>query len=427
MSPTRAPRTRFFGDLHGRALIVVIGCLICQMGLGFTYVARPLAQPIMTELALSRTQFSAANGPQLLLQALASPLVGYLAVRLGASLVLAASSVLFTAVFVFFSGIQGAMGLYVAIAGAGIASAGMGDVTIGHVVSQWIQKRRGLALGIVYTGSSLGGALMVELSSSVAELWSWREGLLSVAVVAFVVLLPTSLFLVREPPSAASAPASSDAGPDAEPKIADAPSYDLKAALRTRSFWILTGSLFTYLFYFVGMLDHLVLFLMDEGMSRLQATRYYQQALLLGGLSKIVIGLIADRIPYRQALLLDYGLLAGSSFLLLLQPDMPWLPIFVFSYGVATAARDVVYPLIIGHCFGVRYLGEIYGTMMLMLFPGGALGPIFAAAVHDRLGSYDLAFQVFAVMNALALAALFFVRDERSAARQIASEPSQRG
>jgi cyanate permease len=55
--------------------------------------------------------------------------------------------------------------------------------------------------------------------------------------------------------------------------------------------------------------------------------------------------------------------------------------------------------------------------MMLMLFPGGALGPIFAAAVHDRLGSYDLAFRVFAVMNALALVALFFVRDERAAAR----------
>jgi MFS family permease len=393
----------------------VIGCLICQMGLGFTYVARPLAQPIMEELALSRTQFSAANGPQLLLQALASPLVGYLAVRFGASLVLAASSVLFTAVFVFFSGIQGAMGLYVAIAGAGIASAGMGDITIGHVVSQWIKKRRGLALGIVYTGSSLGGALMVELSSSVAEIWSWREGLLSIAVVAFVVLLPTSLLLVREPPSAKAAP--SDPGPDAEPNVTDEPSYDLKAAMRTRSFWILTGSLFAYLFYFVGMLDHLVLFLMDEGMSRPEATRYYQQALLLGGLSKVAIGLIADRIPYRQALLLDYGLLAGSSFLLLLQPDMPWLPIFVFSYGVATAARDVVYPLIIGHCFGVRYLGAIYGTMMLMLFPGGALGPIFAAAVHDRLGSYDLAFRVFAVMNALALVALFFVRDERAAAR----------
>ncbi|MBW2427198.1 MAG: MFS transporter [Deltaproteobacteria bacterium] len=413
MSPTRAARTRLLGDLRGRALLVVIGCLICQMGLGFTYVARPLAQPIMEELALSRTQFSAANGPQLLLQALASPLVGYLAVRLGASLVLAASAVLFTAVFLFFSGIQGAIGLYVAIAGAGIASAGMGDVTIGHVVSQWIRKRRGLALGIVYTGSSLGGALMVELSSSVAELWSWREGLLSISAVAFVILLPTSLLLVREPPTAAAADL------DAESRSANEPSYDLKAALRTRSFWILTGSLFTYLFYFVGMLDHLVLFLMDEGMSRLEATRYYQQALLLGGLSKIVIGLIADRIPYRQALLLDYGLLAGSSFLLLIQPDMPWLPIFVFSYGVATAARDVVYPLIIGHCFGVRYLGEIYGTMMLTLFPGGALGPIFAAAVHDRFGSYDLAFQVFAVMNGLALAALFFVRDERKAARAL--------
>ena len=112
---------------------------------------------------------------------------------------------------------------------------------------------------------------------------------------------------------------------------------------------------------------------------RPEATGYYQQALFLGGISKVAMGLVADRIPYRQALLVDYGLLAGSSFLLVLQPDMPWLPLFVFGYGVSTAARDVVYPLVLGHCFGIRYLGEIYGVMMIALFPGGALGPIFAA------------------------------------------------
>ena len=97
--------------------------------------------------------------------------------------------------------------------------------------------------------------------------------------------------------------------------------------------------------------------------------------------------------------------------LLLPQPGLVW--VFVVSYGFSAAARDVVTPLIVAHCFGVRRLAEIYGWLMLTLLPGGTLGPIFAGYVHDRTGSYDLAFQVFAGLNVLSLLLLMLVRDER--------------
>ena len=86
---------------------------------------------------------------------------------------------------------------------------------------------------------------------------------------------------------------------------------------------------------------------------------------------------------------------------------------FVVFYGFSTAARDIVYPLIINRCFGERYMAEIYGALMLAL-PSGALGALLAAQVHDRQGSYELAFLLFAGLNVLTLAGLLFVRDERS-------------
>ena len=64
-------------------------------------------------------------------------------------------------------------------------------------------------------------------------------------------------------------------------------------------------------------------------------------------------------------------------------PHPVLLTVFVFSYGFSQACRDVVYPLVLGRCFGDRYLGEIYGAMTLTLLPGGALGPIFAGALYD--------------------------------------------
>ena len=51
---------------------------------------------------------------------------------------------------------------------------------------------------------------------------------------------------------------------------------------------------------------------------------------------------------------------------------------------------------------------------MLALLPGGVLGPIFAAATHDALGSYQIAFATFAALNLLVIVALCAVRDERN-------------
>jgi MFS family permease len=129
--------------------------------------------------------------------------------------------------------------------------------------------------------------------------------------------------------------------------------------------------------------------------------------------SKIALGLIADRIPHKTATLLDYGLLALSSGLLLALPDATLIWAFVVTFGFAAAARDVVTPLMVAACFGVRYLAQIYGVLMLTLLPGGALGPIFAAAVHDRTDSYQAAFATFAVLNTAAVGALCFLRRER--------------
>ena len=197
MSDRFGPLRSALGELRGRTLRVVLGCLICQMGLGLTYVSRPLAPFVIEELELSRTAFSSASVSQLLAQSLLSPAVGYLAVRLGASRVLAFGAALFTLTFFVFARIESLMGLYVAIAGVGFGAACMGDVAVGHVVSRWTSRSRGLALGIAFAGSNLGGLLAAQFFIYVASQSGWRTALLAIAVVAFAVLLPTALLLVR--------------------------------------------------------------------------------------------------------------------------------------------------------------------------------------------------------------------------------------
>ncbi len=432
-------RDRMAGsELRGRALWVVIGCLVCQMGLGLTYVKSGLAADLIEALDLTRAQFSGANTPQLAVQSLASPFAGYLTVRFGAKRVLTASALLFAVVFVGFSRIESVWGFYFAIAGVGLGAAGMGDVTVGHVVAQWFRRHRGLALGIAYAGSNLGGSAMVWLTGAVTARSDFRMALLAVALFSLVVLLPAAYFLVRDretvrgettaaAPHAGRASIESASQPLTDASAADAAaaasapadetSLDLRAAVRTRTFWILTATLFAFFFYFNGILDHFVLILTDAGVSHAEAATRLSQTIGLGIVSKVAGGYLADRVSQERAILYDYAVLGLSSVVLFFLPDrLMLIPVFVVTYGFSQAARDVVWPLAVERCFGARHLGSIYGAMTLALLPGAALGPLAAAAVRDVTGSYRLVFLLFIAMNAAALTALFFVRDERGIA-----------
>jgi sugar phosphate permease len=415
-------RGGFLGDLRGQALWVVAGGLICQFALGFGYVFHPLAGDILAEFGWTRTQLSAAQAPQLWVISLASPVVGALVLRLGARAVLVSSTLLVAVGYFDFSQIQ-ALWQYAALTIVlGLAVVGAGDITVGQLVTRWVRESRGLALGIVYTGSNLAGFALVRYVVFVADRQSWRMALAHLSVFALVVLFPVALWLVRDRPadgsSASPTASSSELERTSAPEGAQAGEdrdLPLSGALRTRSFWILLFGIFCFFFYFLGILHHLVLLLTGQGLARDVAAGYLSSAIGLGIVSKVLLGLVADRIHHRTAILLDFALLAFSSICLLWVPEPTFLWLFVLSYGFASAARDVVYPLIIIECFGLRYLAPIYGALMLAMAPGGSLGPLIAANLYDRYGSYQAALYLFVALNAASLLSLFLVRDERRA------------
>jgi len=402
------------GDLLGPTFFVVLGCLICQLGLGFGYTTNAVVADMLEEFSWDRTDFSEAQSWQLWVVAFCSPFIGAIASRFGSKSILIVATLLLSLVFFGYGQIQNLWQMRVLVILMGLVVVGVGDVTIGQIVVRWVQKCRGLALGIVYTGSNLGGFILVPVVARTAELESWRTALSQLGWLALLVLVPVAIFLVRERPTV---PVGIEAPLDpscAEP-FGSGDDMALPAALRTRSFWVLATSLFIFFAYFLGMIQHLILFLTDSGMSRIEASDYYRGALGVGIASKILLGLLADRIPHRIALLIDFALLFGSSLLLLAMPGGPVVMVgFAILFGFSTAARDVVYPLIISECFGTRYLAEIYGALMFAILPGGVFGPIFAAAVYDEMGSYHYAFLTFSILNLFAMVGFVLLRDERS-------------
>jgi MFS family permease len=324
--------------------------------------------------------------------------------------VLSGATLLLGLALVAFGSMQNLWHFYATSLLLGVALAGLGDIPVGAVASRWFAGGRGLALGVIYVGSNLGGTVVPIAAAAITAVHGWRAALQVIGPLAVLVILPFAALVVRHPrPGEAAA---LDPAPAAE----EGPALDQRAAVRTRSFWILAFALFAFYFYYLGVLYNLPVFLTDLGFSDPQAAARYAGAIFVGIFGKLAMGALSDRIARRRAMLLNFALVTAASILLLHVERPGLLALFLVVHGFAVAAENVTLPVIVAETFGVRYMAQIYGWLMVTLFLGGASGPIFAGWVHDRTGSYDLAFWSFAALNAASLAALAFVRREVRAA-----------
>lgn len=391
------------GDIRGRERIV-LGCFLCQLGLGFTYLFSPLLREVTADLGWTRATFAAARAPYLFVIAAASPFVGAFTARFGARAVLSGAGLVLGATFVWLARMRAPWELYGANLLWGLFVTGLGDVVVGAVLVRALARARGLALGLVYSASNLGGAILPPLFAALATRMGWRSALLVLAAGGVALVLPAA----RLTGGVAAAPEVADAA-------ADPPALGLRAALATPSFWLLAAALFVFFFYFLGVNDAFVSLLVDAGRTREEAAALYATAVATGGFSKLFAGAVADRVAPRTALLVDYALLALSALLLLAVPRPGFLLAFLVSYGLAVAARDVIYPIVVSWCFGARSMPSVYGALMAVLAVGGTAGSVFPQAVHDASGSYAPAFGTYAALNVAVLLALRLVRRESRA------------
>jgi MFS family permease len=391
---------------------VVFGAMAAQMGMGMVYARGPLTPPMVEELGFARGDLMLAMSPATWVTALASPVAGLLTQRYGARPVVIFGICWLALLYIGFSQVENLWQLFALSIGSGVLVASLGDVAVGTVVAHWVSAGRGFALGIVYSGSNFGGLLGAAAAGFLLVQVGWRMAFAVVGIGASALLLPWVLASVREPPAGYAPP--SEAGEDSASSAGE-PALELRQALRTREFWFLSVALFCFYLYFMGVNAHLTLYLTDLGLSRLDVALNYAMMVGVGVLAKLSIGMVADRWQAKASLLLCFALVLLASGLLLGIAASPELaPVFMVTHGFATMAQNVVYPAAVAWCFGTRYMAEIYGVIMLALFPAGILAPIALGYLHDAVGSYDLAFQGLFAVNFVGLLLAWRVRSARA-------------
>ena len=408
--------------------VLAITCLVVALTNGMPVGGITVFDASLLEaLGASRAELKFRDLVQMLTAAAAAPLLGLLADRVGVRPLMIAGLLLMAAGFALYSGVDSLTDIYLlhVVIGLGLSCTGL--VLAVSVVARWFEARRGLALGIVLAGASVGNGLLPLLNAQLNAALGWRDAFLALGVLPLLVV-PLVLWRVAERPSAlgqrplgstaAPAAAAGDAAAEAAGAAADAAAATaadpagnaaFRQALRSRDFLLLALIAFCTFLSLVGLTAHLFLILRDQGLPDTTAAAGLTLLFATGLAGKLLAGVAADRWGLRPAFLACLGtMLLGSLLLALAAGGGPWLAIGIVGFG--WGGIYTMQQLASAQLFSGPALGRIVGVLVLVDCIGAALGPWGMGALYDRNGSYDLAFLALVALLGLAWVAALFLR-----------------
>jgi len=325
--------------------------------------------------------------------ALGNLLIGRLVDRYGVTLALNGAAVAIAAGFVLstFASSMATLSLTHLLLGLGSA-VGFGPLIAD--ISHWFLKRRGIAVALVASGNYLSGAIWPTLLADILADSGWRAVYLTLAAVTLVALIPLSFLLRRRVPL------------EAHGKAADASALNARSAgFSPRTLQYLLGLAGIGCCVAMSMPQvHIVAYCVGLGYGPAVGAEMLSLMLLGGVVSRVISGLVADKLGGVTTLLIGSILQCIALFLYLPYDGM--VPLYVISmvFGLAQGGIVPSYALVVREYMAPQEAGARVGFVLMMTILGMALGGWMSGWIYDVTGSYQMAFLNGIVWNGMNIA-----------------------
>ena len=249
-------------------------------------------------------------------------------------------------------------------------------------ISHWFMRRRGIAVAIAACGNYLAGALLPLVLSPMTASHGWRGSYLLLAALLPVIVIPLSLFLRRRIDAAATARADSAAAERAGATGLGPGTLQ----------WMLVAAGIACCVAMSMPQVHIVALCVDLGFGALVGSQMLSLMLAGGVVSRIVSGLLADRIGGLRTLIL--GSFLQLCALILYLPAGGIVSLYVVSalFGLAQGGIVPSYAVVVREYMPAREAGRRVGLVMTATIVGMALGGWMSGWLYDVTGGYLAAF-----------------------------------
>ncbi|MBO6949661.1 MAG: MFS transporter [Rhodospirillales bacterium] len=265
-------------------------------------------------------------------------------------------------------------------------------------VSLWFEKRRGIAVGIVASGNYLSGTIWPPILSEAIQTVGWREAHIWIAVTCVVLMLPMAFYLRRRA------------------DVTDKPNIlgrngTIKpegVSLRTIQIMLIVAGLACCIAMSMPQV-HIVAYCGDLGYGVARGAEMLSVMLGLGVVSRIISGLIADKIGGLCTLLLGSTLQCMALFFYIPYDGLVSLYVVSALFGLSQGGIVPSYALIVRQYFPAREAGARVSLVLMTTVIGMAIGGWMSGEIYDYTGSYQAAFINGIAWNLVNMSIAFFL------------------
>ena len=265
-------------------------------------------------------------------------------------------------------------------------------------VSLWFEKRRGIAVGIVASGTYLSGTIWPPILSEAIQTVGWREAHVWIAITCVVLMLPMAFYLRRR------------ADTSERPNILgrNGTVKPEGVSLRTIQIMLIVAGLACCIAMSMPQV-HIVAYCGDLGYGVARGAEMLSVMLGLGVVSRIVSGFIADKIGGLGTLLLGSTLQCLALFFYIPYDGLVSLYVVSALFGLAQGGIVPSYALIVRQYFPAKEAGARVSLVLMTTVVGMAIGGWMSGEIYDLTGSYQAAFINGIAWNLLNMSIAFFL------------------
>jgi MFS family permease len=367
-------------------VVVAAGALMGCVAIGTVFSLAVFLQPMSEASGWSRTGVSSAMTIVFLAMGFASFGWGALTDRFGPKPVLLSGGVLLGLGLLLASRATSLLAfqlIYGVVVGA---AAGAVFTPTFATITGWFEKHRALAVSLVSAGMGVAPMTVSPFASWLITHYDWRTAQLVIAILAWVVLVPTA-FLVRRPPAEADPRERIAAAPGMAMAGAD-PAMTAGQALRSPQFWVLALTYFCCCATHSGPIFHTVSYAIACGLPMMAAVTIYSVEGLAGLGGRILFGLAGDRFGAKRVLVIGLfaQALGAGAYFFVRQLGEFYAVAAVF--GLIYGGIMPLYAVIAREYFPMRIMGTVLGASTIFSSGGMALGPAVGGWIYDTTGGY---------------------------------------
>ena len=285
-----------------------------------------------------------------------------------------------------------------------------------NTLAMWFRKRLGTVSGLKNLGITCTVMSVPPLFLWLIHTFGWREAFAILGLGVWALMLPLLLLVFRNRPEEIgqvidgmrNVPPCQSPDASTEPPTTASVSLDLKAAARTRAFWILLAQHGIWGLMWAGVIFNITPLFQSRGLTDNQAAATFVTLGLCMALMQLIGGFMADRLPLN--LLLAAAVAAKAvGLIFLLSMNRVWTAhAYAAVFGVGQGLAAVVGSTIWARYFGRDHLGKIRACAQTATVAASSLGPFLMAAAYDQFQSFVPPLLLFLALTPPLVVALLF-------------------